>query len=76
MTDIRDESKKGMIETWMKFASLFFDLKEDQELLRIINGTDDELKINVLDEYGLSPNDCRNFTSDITGINLMGWWVG
>jgi hypothetical protein len=76
MKEIEDKKKAYMIETWKKFAILFYDLKKDQELLEIINGKNDELKIEKLGKYGLSPQDCRKFTSDITGVNLMGWWVG
>jgi hypothetical protein len=76
MIENQDEKKLHMIETWTKFAILFFDLKEDRELLEIINGMNDELKIEKLGEYGISPQDCRKFTSDITGINLRGWWIG
>lgn len=74
MVDIHERDKK-MIQ-WMKLGGLAYDLHRDSNLSKIFAGEDDEPKIHALEQYGLTPEDCFDFHSDLEAVMLWGWWIG
>jgi hypothetical protein len=74
MVNIHERDEK-MIQ-WMKLGGLAYDLNHDENLSKIFAGKDDEPKIQVLEEYGLTPDDCFDFRSDLEAVMLWGWWIG
>ena len=74
MVDIHERDRKTI--QWMKFGGLAYDLNHDEDLLEIFDGEDIEPKIQVLEEYGLTPDDCFDFRSDLDAVMLRGWWIG
>jgi len=72
MIDIHDRDRK--IIQWMKLGGLAHDLNHDEELWDIFQGPDDEPKIEVLAQYGLTLDDCNEFLSYLIAIKGFGWW--